>query len=207
MKALKLIVSFISLLTLTQSFAQIKHYDFNLLAYGGIGFGVMENDTDPNYNMNSNNAEILVKYRITQKLGIATGIGLNEISGDGFNMNGNFHHERKLLKIPLLAILDYSFGENLSMIPNFGFYANYILEDKHRFLNSTIKNSYEDWNFGAQLGVGLTYELYKNLHLGFNYSLQYDLSKFSANKNQIIINDKQKLGRMNSIGLVMVMEL
>ncbi|PWH86614.1 porin family protein [Brumimicrobium oceani] len=200
-----LLFAFLSIINL--SFTQIKHYDFNLLAYGGIGFGVMENDKDPNYNMNSNNAEVLVKYRVTHKLGLATGVGLNELSGDGFNSNGNFHHERKLLKIPFIAILDYTFNENLSMIPNFGFYANYLLEEKHRFLNSTIKNSFEGWNFGAQLGVGLTYELYKNLHLGFNYSLQYDLTKWSAVKNLLVINDKQKLGRMNSIGLVMVMEL
>jgi opacity protein-like surface antigen len=200
-----LILIFIWIINPTQ--AQIKHYDFNILAYGGIGFGVMENDSDPNYNMNSNSADILLKYRITQKLGIATGIGLNELSGDGFNINGNFHHERKLLKIPLLAILDYTISDHFSVIPNLGVYANYIFEDEYRFLNSTQKNIFEEWNFGAQLGVGLVFKLYTNFHLGFNYGLQYDLSKFSSSNKQLVINNKQKLGRMNSLGIVLVMEL
>ncbi len=207
MKILKYAILVISIWTNNLTNAQIKHYDFNILAFGGIGFGVMENDNTPNYNMNSNSAELLLKYRITHKFGLATGIGMTELMGNGFNINGNFHHERKLLKIPLLAVFDYAISENISMIPNFGLYTQYIFEDKYRFLNDSYKNIYGNWNFGAQLGVGLAFELFTNFHFGFNYSLHYDLSKFSSNSNQLIINDKQKLNKANAIGIVLVMEL
>ncbi|MGF1555649.1 hypothetical protein [Paucihalobacter sp.] len=50
-----------------------KEAKFNIMAYGGIGYGIVENDNEPNYNLNSNNGGILLNYNINQKFGIATG--------------------------------------------------------------------------------------------------------------------------------------
>ena len=63
--------------------------------------------------MNSNSGDILLNYRINQKFGVATGIGIAELSGNGFNSLGNFYHEREILKIPLLATLDYKISEKI----------------------------------------------------------------------------------------------
>lgn len=200
-----LLFSFISILNLTH--AQIKHYDFNILAYGGIGFGVMENDTDPNYNLNSNSSKVLLKYRVTHRLGIATGIGMNELSGSGFNASGNFHHQRMMIKIPLVAILDYPITDHFSVVPNLGVYAQNIIKDEYRFLNDKYKNIYDGWNMGAQLGVGLLFQITKGISAGFNYSLQLDITKFSSTDNLLTIDNKQKLGKLNTVGMVLVMEL
>ena len=89
---------------------------FNIIAYGGIGYGIIENNNEPNYNLNSNGGDILLNYRINQKFGIATGIGLNELTGNGFNSIGNFYHDRTMLKIPLLATMDYDVSDKFRII-------------------------------------------------------------------------------------------
>jgi len=183
-----------------------KESKFNIIVYGGIGYGIVENDNEPNYNLNSNTIEILVNYNINKKFGIATGIGLNELSGNGFNSIGNFYHERTLLKIPLLFTTGSNVTENLKLFTNFGFFGQNIINDEYRFLNETQKDIYKGWNFGAQFGFGFAFEMFDNYSIGINYNAQSDLSKFGSNNNAGI-NDKQKFTNLNSVGILFMIDL
>ena len=211
MKKIKFTLLFICFLTfINQIQAQEKKEEkvskFNIIAYGGIGCAIVKNDNEPNYNLNSNSGDILLNYRINQKFGVATGIGIAELSGNGFNSLGNFYHERTTLKIPLLATLDYKISEKIKMIGNFGFYTQNITTDEYRFLNVSQKDVYEGWNFGSQLGLGFVFKLFDNFSAGVNYSGQSDFSKFKSTNNSGI-NDKQKLKNLNSIGVVLMVDL
>ena len=211
MKKIKFTLLFICFLTfINQIQAQEKKEEkvskFNIIAYGGIGYAIVKNDNEPNYNLNSNSGDILLNYRINQKFGVATGIGIAELSGNGFNSLGNFYHERTTLKIPLLATLDYKISEKIKMIGNFGFYTQNIITDEYRFLNISQKDVYEGWNLGSQLSLGFVFKLFDNFSAGVNYSGQSDFSKFKSTNNSGI-NDKQKLKNLNSIGVVLMVDL
>ena len=182
-----------------------KESKFNIITYAGIGYSIVQNDNQPNYNLNSNGGDFLLNYRINKKFGIATGIGLNELSGNGFNSNGNFYHERTLIKIPLIATMDYNVYDKFSVIANFGFYAQNIAKDEYQFLNSTQKNIFKGWNFGTQIGLGFVFEVFDNFNFGINYIGQIDLSKFKTTNNQTI-NDEQ-LTNLNTVGIIVVIDL
>jgi len=183
-----------------------KDSKFNIIAYGGIGYGIVENDNEPNYNLNSNNGEILLNFDSNEGIGIATGIGLNELTGNGFNSLGSFYHERTFLKIPLLVTFNSNFSDNFSVFADVGVYGQNIIKDEYRFLNNTQKDSFEGWNFGLQIGVGLIFEVSENFGLGINYSGQSDFSKFESN-NSSGINDEQKMNNLNSFGLIFKLQL
>lgn len=213
MKKTKFTLLFICFLTfVSQIQAQEKNEEkeskFNIIAYGGIGYVIVKNDDAPSYNLNTNSGDILLNYRINQKYGVATGIGITELSGNGFNSLGNFYHERTTLKIPLLVTLDYKISEKIKMIGNFGFYTQNIITDEYRFLNISQKDVYEGWNFGSQLGLGFVFKMFDNFSAGVNYSGQSDFnfSKFNSNNNSGI-NNKQNLKNMNSIGVVLMIDL
>ncbi len=211
MKTTKFILLFIIFLTfISQIQAQEKKEEkdskFNIISYGGIGYAIIKNDNEPSYNLNSNSADILLNYRLNQKYGLATGIGVAELSGNGFNSLGNFYHERTTIKIPLLATFDYKISEKIKIIGNIGLYAQNIINDEYRFLNISQKDVYNGWNFGSQLGFGFVFKMFDNFSAGINYSGQSDFSKFKSNNNSGI-NDKQKLKNLNSIGIVLMIDL
>jgi len=182
-----------------------KESKFNIISYAGFGYSSIENDNEPSYNLNSNSGDILLNYRINKIFGIATGIGINELSGNGFNSIGNFYHERTLIKIPLVATMDYNVYEKFRVIANFGFYTQNIAKDEYQFLNSSQKNIYEGWNFGAQVGLGFVVEIFDSFSVGVNYTGLIDLSKFKTENNQLI-NDEQHTG-LSTIGLMVVLDL
>ncbi|MCI2230467.1 PorT family protein [Polaribacter sp. MSW13] len=199
-----LLIAFILSANLVQS-QEEKESKFNIITYAGIGYSIVQNDNQPNYNLNSNGGDFLLNYRINKKFGIATGIGLNELSGNGFNSVGNFYHERTLIKIPLIATMDYNVYDKFRVIANFGFYTQNIAKDEYQFLNSTQKNIFKGWNFGTQIGLGFVFEVFDNFNFGINYIGQIDLSKFKTTNNQII-NDEQ-LTNLNTVGIIVVIDL
>jgi len=207
MKKLNYILLFIFFLTFNLIQAQEEKVSkFNIIAYGGIGYGIVENDNEPNYNLNTNNAELLLNYKISQAFGIATGIGFNELSGNGFNSVGNFYQERTLIKIPLLLTMNSKMSENFTLFGNFGFYGQNIIKDEYRYIDNIQKDNYDGWNFGAQLGLGFVFKMFDNFSAGINYTGQSDFSKFESNDNQGI-NDKQKMKNLNSLGVILMIEL
>lgn len=207
MKKSKYILLFIFFLTFNLIQAQEeKESKFNIITYGGIGYGIMKNDNEPNYNLNTNNAELLLNYKVSQAFGIATGIGLNELSGNGFNSIGGFYQERTLIKIPLLLTMNSKMSDNFTLFVNFGLYGQNIIKDEYRYIADTQKNIYDGWNFGAQLGLGFVFEMFDNVSAGINYLGQSDFSKFETNNNQGM-NDKQKMKNLNSLGIILMIEL
>jgi hypothetical protein len=112
---------------------------FSLFAQGGIGYATIENNNQPNYNLNSNSGDLLINYHVDEKFGFATGIGLSELSGNGFNAIGSFFHERTLLKIPLLVSFTSKFSDSFTIYANLGVYGQNTIEDKYRFLNNSQK--------------------------------------------------------------------
>lgn len=180
-----------------------KKYKVNVLGYGGIGYGIVSNDNQPNYNLNSNHGELLLNYSLGKNFGIATGIGVNELTGNGFNTAGDFYHERTLLKVPLLFTLNSDVTENLGIFGSVGFYGQNIIKDEYTFLSETQNDVFEGWNFGAQFGLGFLFEVMEHLSAGIYYHGQADLSKFESNANGPI-NDQQKLESLNTVGLMVM---
>ncbi|RSK39862.1 hypothetical protein [Mangrovimonas spongiae] len=63
------LITFCLLLTFTSLKAQEQNTShFTLKASGGIRYSFVKNDTQPNYNLSSNYADILLNYNITKKL-------------------------------------------------------------------------------------------------------------------------------------------
>ena len=208
MKKIKLLILITIIFSHINSSAQEENRSkFSIIGNGGFGYGIIENDSEPNYNMNSDNGEILLNYKINQIVGISTGIGINNLSGNGFNSVGNFYHERTLLKVPLLITMDIKKSlENFRIFVNLGFYGQNIIKDEYRFLNTTQKEVFDGWNFGAQIGIGFVFDMFWNMSAGINLNGQSDFSKFESNNNAGI-NDKQKMKDLSSIGIVLIIKL
>lgn len=132
---------------------------FRVMAYGGIGYGIMDNDNQANYNVNTNTAELAFNYRFSKSLGVATGAGYSLLSGNGFNSAGNFYHERITVKIPLLLTIDCEMGEKFNFLAHLGPYAQTIFDDEYTFNNFRVDDVYEGWNFGFQLGLSFCMKL------------------------------------------------
>ncbi|WP_416372212.1 hypothetical protein [Aequorivita sinensis] len=81
-----------------------------------------------------------------------------------------------------------------------------MLKDQYEYLNNSQKNNYNGWNYGAQLGFGLAYRVSNRFSVGFNYGLQFDLSKFKINPD-LGTDNKQKLGKLNALGIILIIEL
>ncbi len=156
--------------------------------------------------MNSNSGDLLLNYDLCKNFGIATGIGMNDLSGNGFNAAGSFYHERTLLKVPLVATMDYKVSESFSFIANLGIYTQHILKDEYRFLGTTREDVYEGWNFGTQMGMGFLFKAYEHFSVGIHYNGQSDFSTFKTNTNQPI-EDEQKMKNLSTLGIVFSFEL
>lgn len=158
-----------------------------------------------NYNLSTNSGQLLLNYEIKKNFGLATGIEFNELSGNGTNILGNFYHERTMLKIPLLATLNYKIDEKLRFLASFGIYGQTIISDKYQFINSSQSNLYAGWNYGFQINTGFVFKLNNHFSTGVNFSAQSDFSKLST-KNNNILNDKQKLKNLNAVGLLVLID-
>ncbi|WP_417197221.1 hypothetical protein [Bizionia sp.] len=185
---------------------ETKESIFIILASGGIGYGIMDNDNAPNYNMNSNTGDLLLNYRVHSKFGIATGVGFNQLSGNGFNAIGNFYHERYLIRIPLLLTFDKQVADKFSIIGHLGPYAQNVFKDEYSFNAAKIEDVYDGWNFGFQLGLGFVYQIEPHFGIGINYTGQSDFTKLET-RNSAVFNDEQKLKNLNTFGLVLQFNL
>jgi len=179
---------------------------FNILGYGGIGYTKIQNDNEPNYNLNSNTGELLLNYNFNSRIGLATGVGFTELSGTGFNTLGNFYHERTLIKIPLLVTFNSNLSDRFKFFTNVGLYGHSIVEDDYQFLEGVQRDFYGGWNFGIQFGVGLMVEVYDGFSFGINFNGQSDFDKFKTNSDAPI-NDKQKIDNLNNFGLIFMFDL
>lgn len=179
---------------------------FNIVAYGGIGYTKVINDDAPNYDLNVNTGDLLLSYNTWKTIGIATGLGYSELSGSGFNTNGNFYQERTLIKIPLLLTLNKDITEHLIMIGNFGVYGQTIVKDEFQYINRIEKDVYEGFNFGMQLGLGIGYRFDERVGFGINFNSQSDFSSFETSDNATFKNE-QKHKNLTSIGIFATIKL
>ena len=199
-----LLLLFISSALFAQETEETSYSKFSVIAYGGIGYGIVDNDNEANYNLNSNSGDLVLNYKFSRNYGIATGVGLNQLSGNGFNSAGQFYHERNFIKIPLLLSIDKNVGDNFKVFAYLGPYAQTIISDEYTFVNGKVEDVYEGWNFGFQIGLGFLYEVSDRFSLGLNYLGQSDLSKLETNNNQIIV-DEQKMKSFNTVGLMFIL--
>ena len=178
---------------------------YRFLVHGGIGYGNIKNESAPNYNLNLNYFEALFNYRFSEKYGIATGIGINELTGNGFNVNGNFYHEREEVRIPLLATADYNFNDRIKAIVGLGFYGKTNRTDDFRFLNTVEKDVYEGWSFGFQGNFGLVFEFSKHYSFGLNFNTQSDFIDYEARPGQFL-SGEQRMKNVSALGVLVLMQ-
>jgi hypothetical protein len=196
-----LLILFLSNHNLVPAQNENKQSKLSLIANAGIGFASLENNNEPDYNLNIRTVELLLNYKFKDKKnGIATGIVFSELTGNGFNSIGNFYNTRNTLKIPILFTNHKNLTENISMFSYIGPYAQTILKDEYQYLMNTRDKVYGGWNFGAQLGIGFMFKFYKNYNLGLSYFNQQDFSKIKTNKNAGI-TDRQKK-ETDTIGII-----
>ncbi|ESU24861.1 hypothetical protein FEDK69T_04140 [Flavobacterium enshiense DK69] len=193
-------LSLLLLLNTTLQAQEEKKSKVGLLIFGGIGYGKIMNESEPNYNLNSNTGEILVNYRFSKIVGIASGINYTVLNGNGFNSNGNFYHERGMIKFPLLATFSVPMAEHMKMFLSIGPYASKITSDEYQFLYGTEKDVFDSWNFGSQMNVGFSYQLNKEWGIGMNFSGQSDFAEIESNNNAVV-NGKQKTKSLTNLGL------
>jgi len=180
---------------------------FSIVGFGGIGYATVDNDNQPNYNLDASTFDFLVNYRIGKHYGVATGIGINRLTGNGFSStNQNFYHERGTLKVPLLLSVNYNLSEKVRLVANIGFYGQVILTDEYSFASETVEDLYEGWNFGFQSGIGLSYNVNKRVSFGVLFNSQGDFSKFDSDPNKGA-NDEQKITGINTVGLLFTIDL
>ena len=209
MKKLNVILLLTAFLSFTftqaQDESEKKESKFSVMAFGGIGYGIMESDIESNYNVNANSAELVFNYKLSEKVGLATGAGYTTLTGNGFNFAGDFYHERVMVKIPLLVTFDCFIADKFKFIAHLGPYAQTIFKDEYSYSNFRVEDVYEGWNFGFQLGLGFLYEASDCFSLGLNYSSQSDFTKLETDNGQII-NDEQRLKNLNTIGLIFILD-
>lgn len=211
MKRMKLIlgITFLFICSLIQA-QEVNSSKFNISGFSGIGYATIENNKEPNYNLNCHQAEFLLNYKFDQTIGIATGFGYAEFTGNGFNSGGNFYQQRTTFKIPILVTVTYNFSDIYKIIGNLGIYAQGIIEDEYRFQNKTTILTFNGgaWNFGLQTDLILPVSVSDNFSLGINIKNQTDFNKVGlpipADKP---IYDYQKVHNLNSIGLIALLEL
>lgn len=163
----------------------------------------MVSNNEPNYIINCFGGEFLLNFKIDENDGIASGIGIYNFSGNGFNSIGNFYHKRSLLKIPLLYNFNSNISSNIKINMNIGVYVQAIITDEYRFINNTQEYIYKGCSFGSQIGLGFLYSIFDKYNIGLNFNTQTDFSKFKTVNSAIII-DKQKIKFLNSVGIILV---
>lgn len=176
---------------------------FSIIVYGSIGYAKVENDNQANYDMNANSGELLFNYKFNKKYGVFTGIALTDLSGTGFNEESIFYHERSVLKIPVGFSITNNISDKLKTFLSIGAFAQNIISDEYRYLDTTVKDLYEGWSFGAQFSFGITHSFDESFSLGLLFTGQSDFSKLETTDNASF-NDEQKITNLNMLGLLFI---
>lgn len=185
------------------SFLQEKNSNWRVLAYGGIGFGTVNNTKAPEYDVNFITGQFLVNYKFDSYFGVSSGVGLLEISGNGFDEKGAFYHKRKTLTIPVLFTMTYPLDTHVILMGHLGINATKPISGSYAYLKGTTSNVYTDWGLGSDVAVGLAYRFSEGFSLGFRFQTQAD---FIAMKSSLNTNE-QKLDKLNSLGIFLAIAL
>lgn len=172
----------------------------------GIGFARIENEFDPDYDLNVGFVDFLINYKFTETAGISTGLSVHSMTGNGFNQIGDFYKSRSDLKIPLLFSVNYPVSDKINTSVDMGFYARSILSDEERYLNGVIEDVYMGWGLGFQTSFSFLFDVSEFLSLGINYNSLIDFNDFETN-NITIADQKQRLGSFNTFGVIVMYSL
>jgi len=202
---------FIIIITYINSFAQEKvnpphKFGIDFVVNGGIGYAEIENDNEPNYNLNVNTTQLLIDLKIWKDYGIATGARYNKLTGNGYNSKGHFYQTKTLIQIPILLSLRKEIAKNIHFKAYIGPYMQTAAEDSFRYLNSIDEDVYSKWTVGMDLGIGISYKISEILNFGFYISGQQDFNKIESD-NTALIRDKQKIKTLNTFGIIAHFEL
>lgn len=208
MKKISFIILFVYVLFSQNIQAQeeVKNSKLSIMGYAQFGNGSVINDSQPNYNIYCYSGELLLNYKLSQSNGLASGIGIYNYSGNGFNSIGNFNHQRRLLKIPLYFTFYPNVADYVKVIFNLGVYGQTIITDQYYFQKKIETGNYSGWNFGSQIGLGFAVQLLETTFIGINLNTQSDFNSLETNDNTIMRNN-QKIKFLNSVGLFLSIEL
>ncbi len=162
-----------------------KDSKFEIISYGGIGYTKLRTDIQPRYDCNANTAAIIINYKLTDNIGVATEFGFAELSGNRFNRTGQFYKERNLIKTPALLTLYRDLSEDVFILSYLGPYAQNTSRDRMQYLGLG-EALYAGWNFGA----------------GLIFSAQSDLSKFKTRPGTTITDQRKHRG-LNTAGVLL----
>ena len=137
-------------------------FRFDTYLYLGAGSGEFVTSDQPNYVVDSRYSEFILNFDFGKKFGVGTGIGLIQLRGNGFDDTGNFFHQRRILKIPLLLTAIEPITDYLEAYGNGGFFWHNIIHDEFQYLNSTNEDVFDGSGIGAQFEFGLTVKLPSN---------------------------------------------
>lgn len=208
MEIRKLHIALMFLFTLSLVFSQEEpqdHSKFSFSLNANSGQAKVENDNLPNYNLDVNTIELLLNYSFNNHIGIAIGIGYNDLTGNGFNNVGDFYHERQTLRFPVLLTTERHF-ERIVLQANVGLYGQVVIDDEYQYLFFRTDEVFNGWTFGFQGNINLMYQLTDRFALGVNLTTQSDFSKLDSGINEIV-NDEQRITQQNTFGLVMNLKL
>ncbi|WP_196892848.1 outer membrane beta-barrel protein [Aureivirga marina] len=180
---------------------EYKRKKFSITMTGGLGYATINPDNGRNYNLDANVGEILFNYNFMKNIGVSSGIGTYFLSGNGFDDNGNFYHERSLLKIPLNLSFTVELNKSFEVMARYGVYAQTIILDEYQYATTTLDDVYEGWNFGTNLGIDFIYKANEKMSVGLTYAGQSDFKKFDIN-SKYGTDQKQKIIGMNTLGFL-----
>lgn len=198
---MRIVLAILAIAISTCALAQEKtdYHKFNIFFSGGLGFGKVKCKDEPNYNLNTNNAQLLLNYKFSRIYGIATGISYAKMSGNGFNSMGSFHNERSSVKIPLLFTLGAVFNSKYSLDFHFGPYAQSAKTDEFTYIDFRQKDVYTNWNYGMHIGLHFMYRIDEHISFGVHYLGMSDLTTIEASGG-LANPDKQLTEKQNSVG-------
>jgi hypothetical protein len=171
-----------------------QDFRIDAMAMYGLGFGVAENSKQPDYNFRTQEMNVLLNFDFGKLFGFGTGLGISRLSGNGFDINGDFFHSRTTLRIPVLLTMIHQFTEHFEFYANGGFFWEKIRSDEFQYLNTILEDVYKGSSLGAQFQIGLLINLPDHLDwvdsrlgiiVGAQVSGEYDSSLNTQNLGDI----------------------
>lgn len=212
MKKVSWFLLFAFLLSLTSIQAQEnRDFSFDMLAISGIGYGSLDNSSDPDYAFRTNYFEMLLNFDFGKLIGFSTGFGTSRLSGNGGNFSTKFSHSRTTLKIPLLLSTVRPISKHFDFYANAGIFWKHIIRDEYRYTNSTLEDVYKGSTIGAQTEIGVflnikipqEFDEFRGTRLGLVLSAQTipDIDGIK-NVNNPNPNNTQRIGSIYTLCIV-----
>ncbi len=185
----KNVITLLLALTSTFVFAQEteSQSDFGIQAVAKIGFGTLDSSNMVKLHGNVNAGDLLFSYRFPNQISLSAGVGTLQFTANGATAGETFSLDQTYLRIPVyfnysLSIFEQQFDDKIQAYTGIGIYANTLLKEEYKTINSSATNKNQGWNTGVGLQLGMKFSASKNLNLGVGFESQSDLSDMEKNK-------------------------